>query len=180
MRKFNKNNLFCVMIMLLSVLIITMSFSWFTRPNEEIYANSLGLKGVMAVIRSEESSVNTYKSALIDGLLKVDESLAVTTANTFTVNAGEVQYFTTKVTNNDTANTNLSLNNLSLSGATGAKINMLLPVKNTANYSSGMVIAEHITVNAGETVNVEWYIYNPTTSAMTIKFNSMPQIDYYE
>ena len=180
MRKFNRHSLLCLMIMLLSVLIITISFSWFTRTNGSANAHSLELSNVTAVIKSEESTAVTYKSTLIDGLLKVDETAAVTSANTFTVNAGEVQYFTTKVTNNDTTNTNLSLNNLSLSGATGAKINMLLPVKNTANYSSGMVIAEHITVNAGETVNVEWYIYNPTTSAMTIKFNSMPQIDYYE
>lgn len=180
MRKFNRLSFLCLMIMLLSVLIITISFSWFTRPNGSANAHSLALRDVTAVIKSEDSTAITYKSTLIDGLLEVDESLAVTTANTFTVNAGEVQYFTTKVTNNDTANTNLSLNNLSLSGATGANINMLSPVKTTSIYADNMVLAEHITVNAGETVNVEWYIYNPTTSDMTVNFTSLPQIDYYE
>ncbi len=180
MRKFNRHSFLCLMIMLLSVLIITMSFSWFTRPNGSANAHSLALNDVTAVIKSENSTATTYKSSLQDGLLIVDETLAVTTANTFTIKAGETQYFTTRVTNGTTSNTNLSLNNLSLSGATGSMINMLSPVKTTSTYASGMIVAEHITVKAGETVNVEWYIYNPTAKDMTVKFTSLPQIDYYE
>ena len=180
MRKFNRQSFLCLMIMLLSVLIITISFSWFTRPNGSVNAHSLALRDVTAVIKSEYSTAVTYKSTLNDGLLMVDESSSVTSDDTFTLKSGEVQYFTTKVTNNNATKTNISLNKLTLNGATGAKINMLSPVKNTAGYTSNMVLVEHIVVEAGETVNVEWYIYNPTSSDMTIKFTTMPEIDYFE
>ena len=179
MRKFNRNNLFYVMIMLLSVLIITMSFSWFTRPNGSANAHSLQLNGVTATIKSESSTATTYKSSFSNGLLVADTT-AVKTTDSIVIPAGGSQYFTTTLTNTSSANTNLSLNGLTLTGATGAKVNMLYPVKNTATYVSNMIIVEHLTVAAGESINVDWYIYNPTTSNMTVKFTSLPQIDFYE
>lgn len=179
MRKFNRHNLFCVMIMLLSVLIITISFSWFTRPNGSANAHSLQLNGVTATIKSESSTATTYKSSFSNGLL-VTDTTAVNTTDSIVIPAGGSQYFTTTVTNTSSANTNLSLNGLTLTGATGAQINMLYPVKNTSIYSNNMIVAEHLTVKADETVNVDWYIYNPTTADITVKFTSLPQIDYYE
>lgn len=179
MRKFNKNNLFCVMIMLLSVLIITMSFSWFTRPNGSANAHSLQLNGVTATIKSESSTATTYKSSFSNGLLVADTT-AVKTTDSIVIPAGGSQYFTTTVNNTSSANTNLSLNGLTLTGATDAQINMLYPVKNTSNYSNNMLIVEHLTVESGESLNVDWYIYNPTSSDMNIAFTSLPQIDFYE
>ena len=62
MRKYNRHSFLCLMIMLLFVLIITISFSWFTRTNGSANAHLLELSNVTAVIKSEESTAVTYKS----------------------------------------------------------------------------------------------------------------------
>ena len=57
---------------------------------------------------------------------------------------------------------------------------MLSPIKTTSIYAENMVLAEHLTVDAGATLNVELYIYNPTDETMTFNFESLPKVDYYE
>lgn len=180
MRKFNRHSFLCLMIMLLSVLIITISFSWFTRTNGSANAHSLELSNVTAVIKSEEGvSAFTYKSVLDKGMLNIGE--IVVAASDIVIAPGEVQYFTTVVINSSSAKNNISLNDLTITGnVTGANINMLSPIKTTSIYAENMVLAEHLTVDAGATLNVEWYIYNPTDETMTFNFESLPKVDYYE
>ena len=186
MRKFNRHSFLCLMIMLLSVLIITISFSWITRPKDSVSAHSLSLNNTGAddkltvTIKSEEGvSAFTYKSVLDKGMLNIGE--IVVAASDIVIAPGEVQYFTTVVINSSSAKNNISLNDLTITGnVTGANISMLSPIKTTSIYAENMVLAAHLTVDAGATLNVEWYIYNPTDETMTFNFKSLPKVDYYE
>lgn len=186
MRKFNRHSFLCLMIMLLSVLIITISFSWFTRPIEGVHAHSLTLNNTgtdskfTVTIKSEDGvSAFTYKSVLKNGMLNIGE--IVTSASDIIIAPGEVQYFTTAIINSSNTNNNISLNNITLNGnISGAKVNMLSPMKTTSTYTDDMILAEHLTIKANQTLNVEWYIYNPTEETMSFKIESLPKIDYYE
>ncbi len=177
MKKFNKLGLLCVIIMLITVLAITASFSWFTRPYGEKNAHSLFLEGVTAVVKSQDCTVVTYASSMQNGVL-VTEDTSVDTANTFTIPASGVQYFTTTVTNNSASDTNISLMNLSLNNAENTTINLLSPIKTTLQYQNNMTFANHLKVEANKTLNVEWYIYNSGSSDITVSFRDLPQISY--
>lgn len=177
MKKLNKLGLICVVVMLISVLAITASFSWLTRPNGEVKANSMKLSSASAVVKSEKCSVITYACTLDNG--KIIQGDEVTTTGSYSISAGGSQYFRSQVTNNDSVPNNISLANLNLSGAVSTQIINLSPLKTTSAYSNGMYITKHLTVDANSTLNVEWYIYNSGSSDITVTFANLPEISYY-
>ena len=170
MKKLNKLGLICVVVMLISVLAITASFSWLTRPNGEVNANSMKLSNASAVVKSENCSVTTYACTLDNG--KIIQGDEVTTTGSYSISAGGSQYFRSQVTNNDSVSNNLS-------GADSTQIINLSPLKTTSAYSNGMYISKHLTVDANSTLNVEWYIYNSGSSDITVTFANLPEISYY-
>lgn len=181
MKKLNKLGMLSVVIMLISVLAITASFSWFTRPNGTKEADSLSLSGVTAVVKSQDCNVKTFASKMENGLLNPSDTEVSIQTDSFSIPAGGVQYFTTVVTNNSGSKTNISLTNLTLNGASSStNINILSPIKTTMKYQSGMTFAEHLTVDANNTLTVEWYVHNAGGSAITVSFGKLPEVSYYK
>lgn len=176
MKKFNKFAIICLIVILASVIALTASFSWLDRPDGTIEGGSMRLTA-SAVVKSENCSVTTYACTLDNG--KIIQGDEVTTTGSYSISAGGSQYFRSQVTNNDSVPNNISLANLNLSGAGSTQIINLSPLKTTSAYSSGMYISKHLTVDANNTLNVEWYIYNSGSSDITVTFANLPEISYY-
>lgn len=177
MNKMNRLGLICVIVLLIAVIAVTTSFSWLTRPSGVTNVKNLQLSGVSAVIKSQDCTVDTYSCDIEIGDLVNDQT--VLTGSSFTIPAGERQYFKSVVTNSGNSKTSISLTNLKLSGMDGSvTINNLNPLKTTSGYSENMNIAEHLSVDAKGTLNIEWYIYNGSKSEKSISFTSLPAISY--
>ncbi|MGN0454614.1 MAG: hypothetical protein ACI4G1_05510 [Ruminococcus sp.] len=156
----------------LLIFLISASFSWFDRPKDTVNANSLGLSGITAVAKSNTgcSVSETVSCSFVDGRLTEDD-----TRNTV-IKAGEVGYFRTKIENTGTVKNNINLSGLKLS-STSATVSCLSPLKTTSNYSSGMIVAKHITISANSTLYVDWYIKNTGSSSITV--STFPTIISY-
>lgn len=177
MKRNSKTTFFLLGIFLLLIIAVTISFSWFTRPNGTGNFRSIQLEAT-AVIKSENCTLETFSANMESGTLVNDRAL--TTADTFTIAAGKVQYFKSVVTNLSSSDMNVSITDLLLSGANGAYINNLSPLKTTEVYSDHISVAEHITVEASASKTIEWYIYNQNNTDITVQFRSLPQVSYYD
>lgn len=160
----------------LFVIAVTVSFSWFTRPNGTGNFRSMQLEAT-AIIKSENCTIETFSAEMKNGKLVSPQTL--TTADSFIIPAGKVQYFKSVVTNPSDSDMSVSITDLQLSGAEGTYINNLSPLKTTEAYADHIAVAEHITVEAGASKTIEWYIYNQNTADITVQFRTLPQISYY-
>lgn len=161
---------------ILLIFLICSSFSWFTRPYGTVNANSFKLSDTTAVAKESTGCtvIENVSCSFVDGLLTEDA-----VRNT-TIEAGKVGYFRTKIKNTSSLKNNINLSGLRLSGsgASGATVSCLSPLKTTASYSSGMIVAKHVTIDANSTLYVDWYVKN--TSSSSIKVIILPiKISYY-
>lgn len=178
MKKLNKLGIIAIFVIILSALATTATFSWLARPGATpVEGNSMRLT-TSAVVKSDALSAETYLANLENGKLTTVGS-ALSNGASISVPSKGVQYFRTVVQNSSEGKNNFYLGGLELSSGTDLTVNCLSPLKTTASYSSGMAITEHLTVSAGGTLNVEWYIYNGGNSAATLNITTLPSVLSY-
>ncbi|MCQ4021519.1 MULTISPECIES: hypothetical protein [unclassified Ruminococcus] len=177
MKKINKLGLIAICVIVLSVLATGTSFSWLARPGSTPkQGDALGFTG-SAVIKSSGCTATTYLAELNNGIIE-PEKTAVTTSTSITVDAGKCKYFRT-VVQNGSAKNNIMLGGLQLSNGTNLNVICLSPLKTQAAYSSGVAITQHLTIDAGGKMNIDWYLYNSGSSAKTITMSALPKVLYY-
>lgn len=180
MNKLNKLGIIAVCVIVLSALTTTATFSWLVRPGTESVTGKTMVFDATAVVKTDGVTATTYLAKIENGELIVGDKL--TTTGEITVDAGKVQYFRTVVSNeaNKDNDNNILLGGLLLSNGANITVSCLSPLKTTADYSEGMAITQHLTVGAGDTLNVDWYIYNKSsTSASKFTIQKAPEVLYY-
>lgn len=178
MKKINKSIIVILALSLAFIITVTLSFSWFSRPNGTDSTKYRGLQYTgSAIIKSEQDIlITTYKCSLQSGNL--DNIVAVNTGDSFTIKAGESQYFRSVLSNTSTSENSVSLTGLSVTGTTDLQVCNFYPLKDYENYSDGITFAKHITVEASGNTNVDWFLYNKSGSDVTITIASLPQVSY--
>ena len=185
MKKLNKATVLIIASMLVLALTLAATFSWFLRvPAADTTYGKLTLN-TTAVIKAEKGTVKTYKTTMIDGVLDDSAKQEVTLDTDITIPKSGFVYFISLITDTETANNSYSLSGLKLTGTTtNISVCSLSPYKTSEKYSNstdGMVIAEHITGSSSNNgARVEWYLYNSGSSDVTLKFEQLPQISFYE
>lgn len=185
MNKLNKATVLIIASMLVLALTLAATFSWFLRvPAADTTYGKLTLN-TTAVIKAEKGTVETFKTTMIDGLLDDYAKEKVTLSTEINVPKNGFVYFISLISDTETVNNSYSLSGLKLSGTTtNISVCNLSPYKTSEKYSNstdGMVIAEHITGSSSNNgARVEWYLYNSGSSDVTLKFEQLPQISFYE
>lgn len=182
MKKLNKATVLIIASMLVLALTLVATFSWFPRVfgyDTTKNFNKLDVKPAQVFVKSEPAKTETYLCEFVDGKINdANKGDPLTTSDSVTVNAGECKYFKTIVTyGSDVTHDNVTVSGLTLSGTTtDIKVCSLYPMKTVKDYSAGMAVGEHITVDStSKTAVVEWYLYNSSSSSdQTLTFTALP------
>lgn len=178
MKKLNKLGIIAICVIILSALTTTATFSWLARPGDAPVEGGSMHVSASAVVKSNTPTATTYLATLENGVLK--KGAKVKTSTQFTIDAGKTQYFRTVVDNTGGALNNILLGGLQLSNGSNLTVNCLSPLKTTAEYAYGMAITQHLTINKNGTLDVDWYIYNKsTTAAATFTISTLPSVQSY-
>lgn len=173
MKKLNKATMLLLSSLLLLVITLMATFSWFPRvtSGDDTYGK-LGLS-TTAVIKSDTATVTTYECEMVNGNL--EQKTALSNGSTVTIPANGTVHFRSIIS--DTAAQNsTSLTGLKLSGGSGITVCVLSPLKTSEAYSEGMTLIEHIqTKGANSGGVVEWYLYN-SGGETTVTLTQLPQI----
>lgn len=188
MKKLNKATVILIASMLVLALTLVATFSWFPRvfgyDTTKNY-NKLDVKPAQVFVKSEPTKTESYLCEFVDGKINdatkgntKGESIPLSTQESVTVKAGECKYFKTIVTyNTNVTHDNVTVSGLTLSGTTtDIKVCSLYPMKTVKDYSAGMAVGEHITVDStSKTAVVEWYMYNSSSSGeQTLTITALP------
>lgn len=181
MKKLNKATVLIIASMLVLALTLVATFSWFPRVfgyDDSKSYNNLKLNPNQVFIKVNPTSVITYKCNMVDGLIDEAGKTELSGTPSVEIEAGECVYFKTIVTyGSDVTHDNVTVSGLTLSGTTTEiKVCSLYPMKTVKDYSAGMAVGEHITVDStSKTAVVEWYLYNSSKSTkQTLTITALP------
>lgn len=180
MKKINKATVILLSSMLLLVLTLAATFSWFPRAAEADSTYGKMTLNNTAVIKSGSLTAKTYSCEMIDGVLDDVNKQELSEGSALTVPTNGVIYLKTIITGQNSGTNSITLTGLTLGGTTtNISVCNLSPLKTIEKYSDGMVLAEHIDViAANNSTTVEWYLYNSGSSDASITISKLPQISY--
>lgn len=149
---------------------VSISFSWFTRQTANS-GNAMELSKTMG-IRSEGCTAETYYGTEINGQI-VYAQQSVTSLENYNVTSEQRIYFKTAVTNNDKADTNISMY-MNCNFTSDLTVVVTSPTKTNKAYN-GLVdipVAINMNIPAGATKEITWFVSNTSKEDVLASFNN--------
>ncbi len=161
------------MAVLMAVMVVGTSFSWYDRT-QTVDDAKYGILNYTQVgkVTSKSATFDTYQGTVDNGAISYAETALAKNAKV-SVPAGEAVYFKTLITNGNYGKSSVALYLDDANKYGNLDIGIVSPEKTYKTYKGGdmLCIEDYITMDSQQTVEVYWFV--KAGSAMTLDLSQM-------